>query len=288
MPPAVPAVALSTPFHAGGASGPNLDDPPRVRPPLRYAPAPPARPTPMPPADPDVLPLAPPGRLYRLFTVAVAVWVTGALVAGLLGTIHRLPILEHTARNLYFHVPMWFALLVGWGVAAYHSARYLATGRRLHDVRAEQAALVATTFGVLGLITGVVWARFTWYVGTNIWWNGDPRQVMVAIQLLISGAYFVLRGALDEPRRRARLAAAYALFATATLPFLTYVLPRRMASLHPGAEGNPAFSEMDIAPEMRWVFYASAAGFLLLFAWVYRLRVRARTAELVLAERDLA
>ena len=103
---------------------------------------------------------------------------------------------------------------------------------------------------------------------------------MVAVQLLIGGAYFVLRGSVDEPRRRARLAAAYALFATATMPFLTYVLPRRMQSLHPGAEGNPAFSQMDIAPQMRWVFYAASAGFLMLAWWMYTQRVRSRVAEM--------
>jgi heme exporter protein C len=236
------------------------------------------------PPEPLALPRY--GPLYRVAVAAVAVWVTVALVRGILGDVSNLPILEHTARNLYFHVPMWFTLLLGWLVAAWHSGRYLGTGRRIHDVRAEQAALVATVFGVVGITTGIVWARFTWYVGTDIWWNSDPRQVMVAIQLLICGAYFVLRGAVDTERVRARLAASYALFATATMPFLTYVLPRRMASLHPGAEGNPAFSEMDIAPEMRWVFYAAAAGFLMLAWWIYTLRVRTRVAELRAEERE--
>lgn len=225
------------------------------------------------------------GAVYRAGVAVIAVWVTAVLVLGIMGKVSNLPILEHTARNLYFHVPMWFTLMLGWFLAAWHSARYLVTGRRVHDVRAEQAALVATTFGIVGITTGIVWARFTWYVGTNLWWNSDPRQVMVAIQLLICGAYFVLRGAVDDERLRARLAGAYALFATATMPFLTYVLPRRMASLHPGAEGNPAFSEMDIAPEMRWVFYLSASGFLLLAWWIYTLRVRTRVAEITLEER---
>lgn len=239
----------------------------------------------MPTDDRDTLTLPRYGVGWRLYTVVVAVWVTVALTLGFLGRVSNLPILEHSARNLYFHVPMWFVLMLGWLVAAWHSLRHLQTGRRLHDVRAEQAALVATVFGVVAFATGVVWSRFTWYVGTGIWWNGDPRQVMVAVQLLISGAYFVLRGAVDDERRRGRLAAAYALFAMATMPFLTYVLPRRMASLHPGAEGNPAFSEMDVAPEMRWVFYASAVGFLMLAYWVYTQRVRLRAAELRLAER---
>ncbi|HLT46313.1 MAG TPA: cytochrome c biogenesis protein CcsA [Rubricoccaceae bacterium] len=235
----------------------------------------------MAPPDRDALPIPRYGAPFTLYRVVTVVWVTAALCFGLLGRISNLPILEHSARNLYFHVPMWFTLLFGWLIAAFHSLRHLQTGRRVHDVKAEQAALVAFAFGVFGIVTGTIWARFTWYVGTDIWWNSDPRQVMVAVQLLICGAYFVLRGALDDERRRGRLAAVYALFATLTLPFLTYVLPRRMESLHPGAEGNPAFSEMDIAPEMRWVFYAAVVGFFLLFGWVYTARVRMRRAELL-------
>ena len=220
------------------------------------------------------------GLAYRLFGVVAAVWVTVVLVLGVVAPVTSLPILEQTARNLYFHVPMWFVLYAGAVAGAWHAGRYLATGRTVHDVRSEAAWRVSTAAGVVALLTGVVWARFTWYVGTDIWWNGDPRQTMVAVQLLISGAYFVLRGQIDRERTRARLSAVYALFATATMPFLTYVLPRRLASLHPGAEGNPAFSQMDIAPQMRWVFYAAAVGFLMLAWWVYTQRVRTRVAEI--------
>lgn len=234
----------------------------------------------MSPVDRDALPLPRTGPAYRVFVIVTSVWMTVTVCLGLLGRIEFLPILEHSARNLYFHVPLWFALYAGTLVGAYHSLRYLITGRRIHDVRAEQAWTVAVALGVTALATGVVWARFTWYVGTDIWWNGDPRQVLVAIQLLIGGAYFVLRGAVDEPRKRGRLAAVYALFATTTMPFLTYVMPRRMASLHPGAEGNPAFSQMDLAAEMRWIFYTAVIGFLLLSWWVYTLRVRAEVIRL--------
>ena len=220
------------------------------------------------------------GLPYRLFGVVVAVWLTVALVLALLGPVSALPILEQTARNLYFHVPMWFVLYAGAVVGAWHAGRYLATGRTVHDVRSESAWMISTVAGAVALVTGVIWARFTWYQGTGLWWSPEPRQNMVAVQLLISGAYFVLRGSIDRPRQRARLSAVYALFATATLPFLTYVLPRRMASLHPGAEGNPAFSEMDIASDMRWIFYASSVGFLMLGWWLYTQRVRAQVLAL--------
>ncbi|MEM6325736.1 MAG: cytochrome c biogenesis protein CcsA [Bacteroidota bacterium] len=237
--------------------------------------------------DHDDLVLRTPGPLYRVFGVVVSIWVTVVLTLGILGPVSNLPILEHTARNLYFHVPMWFVLYAFSLVGAWHSWRFLRTRRRLHDVRAEQAWLVAMAFGLIAMVTGVIWARFTWYQGTNLWWSPEPRQNLVAVQLLIGGAYFVLRGSVDEPRQRGRLAAVYALFATALLPFLTYVLPRQMGGLHPGTEGNPAFSQMDIADEMRWVFYAASVGFLLLGWWVYTIRVRAKAADLRL-QRALA
>ncbi len=220
------------------------------------------------------------GLLYRLFGVVAAVWMSVVLGLGFLGPVPNLPILEQSARNLYFHVPMWFVLYAAAIAGAWHAGRYLATGRTVHDVRSEAAWMVSTVAGVTALVTGVVWSRFTWYQGTGLWWSPEPRPNMVAVQLLISGAYFILRGSLDRPRQRARLSAVYALFATATMPFLTYVLPRRMASLHPGAEGNPAVSQMDLAGDMRWVFYSAAVGFLMLAWWLYTQRVRAKVAEL--------
>ncbi|QXD14150.1 cytochrome c biogenesis protein CcsA [Rhodocaloribacter litoris] len=213
-------------------------------------------------------------KRYRLVRNVVAVWLTGMIVAAFVRDIPRLSILEHTARNLYFHVPMWFTMMAAAFVSAYHSLQVLRTGDLLRDIRALQAARVGFAFGLLGLATGIVWARFTWYVGTSIWWNFDPRQTMAAVQLLIYGAYFVLRTAIDEPHRRARMAAVYNLFAASTVPFLLYIVPRQMPSLHPGAEGNPAFSETDLAPAMRPIFYAAVLGFLGLFWVLYTQRVR--------------
>ena len=210
---------------------------------------------------------------YRWIRNGVLVWLTAVILAAFLVWIPFINILEHTARNLYFHVPMWFTMMAAFFVSAYHSLQHLRTGEPLRDVRAEQAALVGAFFGILGLVTGMIWARFTWYVGTGKWWNFDPKQTMAAVQLLIYGAYFVLRSGIDEPRRRGRIAAVYNLFAAVTVPFLLYVLPRQMESLHPGAEGNPAFSDIT-HPNMRLVFYPAVIGFIGLFWVLYTQRVR--------------
>ncbi len=230
-----------------------------------------------------------PSAAYRFITIGIAVWLTGVLLAGFLLEIPRISsILGESARNLYFHVPMWFSLMAAMGVSAVYSARFLAKGRIEFDIRAEQAALVGVVFGLLGLVTGMVWARFTWYEGAGLWWNWDPKQTMSAVQLLIYGAYFVLRSSIDEERLRGRIAAVYNLFAVVTVPFLLYVLPRQMDSLHPGAEGSPAFSATDLAPSMRIVFYPAVIGFIALWWWIYAQRVRAKMIEREVTLRNAA
>ncbi|WP_397546374.1 cytochrome c biogenesis protein CcsA [Rhodothermus marinus] len=217
-------------------------------------------------------------RRYRLIRNAVVVWLTLVVLGAFLLRIPRIHILEHTARNLYFHVPMWFTLMAAALVSAYHSLRYLQSGDPVRDLRAREAARVGIVFGLLGLATGIVWARFTWYLGTSLWWNFDPKQSFVVIQLLIYGAYFVLRSAVEDPEKRGRVAAVYNLFAFVTMPFLLYVLPRQMESLHPGAEGNPAFSDIT-HPIMRLVFYPAVIGFIGLFWVLYTQRVRLALLE---------
>jgi heme exporter protein C len=212
-------------------------------------------------------------RLYRVVRNTVVVVLTFVVLGGFLLAIPQLSILEETARNLYFHVPMWFTLMAATLVSAYHSLRYLQSSDMVRDVRAQEAARLAVVFGILGIVTGMVWARFTWYEGTGKWWNFDPKQSMAAVLLLIYGAYFVLRDGIEEPTKRARIAAVYNLFAFVTMPFLLYILPRQMASLHPGAEGSPAFSEIT-APIMRLVLYPAFIGFIGLFWVLYTQRVR--------------
>lgn len=212
-------------------------------------------------------------KRYRTILIGVVIWMTLVILGGFLLRIPKMNILEHTARNLYFHVPMWFTMLAAAFVSGYHSYKSLKTQRLVHDIRSVEAARMAVLFGILGLITGSIWARYTWYLGTPKWWNFDPKQTMAAIGVLMYGAYFVLRSTIDEPHKKARIAAVYNLFATSTLPFLLYVLPRQFDSLHPGAEGNPAFSEIT-HPIMRVVFYPAVIGFIGLFWVIYTQRVR--------------
>lgn len=204
---------------------------------------------------------------WKYLAVALLLYVA---VAGLLLPVPRLAILNETIRNLYFHVPMWFGMTIILGFSVYYAAQYLRTSDARYDVWSYQAARTGALFGVLGLLTGSLWARYTW--GT--WWTVDVRLNGAAIAMLIYGAYFVLRGSLPEAQQRARIGAIYNVFAFAAAMPLLFVLPRLTASLHPGAGGNPGFGQYDLDNGMRLVFYPAVIGWSLLGAWLTQLGAR--------------
>src|SRR5205823_6457108 len=76
---------------------------------------------------------------------------------------------------------------------------------------------------------GAIFSKGMW----GAYWNWDPRQTSIFFLLLVYAAYLTLRGAVDDPARRARLAAVYGLFAAAVTPLLVFVVPRIFFSLHP-------------------------------------------------------
>ncbi len=205
----------------------------------------------------------------------VAVWMTLVIAGGILIQIPEIPILEQTARNIFFHVPMWMAMFAMFTVSLVYSIRYLNSPDLLFDIKAESAARVGMVFGVCGLLTGSLWARFTW--GT--WWTfAEPKMNLAALAMMIYVAYFVLRSAFDDEDKRAKISAVYNIFAVTTIPFLLYVVPRQLTSLHPGADGNPAFSEITAA-ELRYILYPAMIGFISVAFWIYDIVHRYKTVQ---------
>ena len=192
----------------------------------------------------------------------------------MLNEVPRLDILNETIRNVYYHVPVWFAMLFMMGLSLVHSVRFLASTDLKIDAKASNAALVGLFLCIPGLLTGSLWARYTW--GT--WWTfQDPKLNGVAISVLIYLAYFILRGSVDDEIRKARLGAVYNVFAFVMMLVFIMVLPRLTDSLHPGNGGNPAFGKYDLDNNMRMVFYPAVVGWILISCWLLELRNRIST-----------
>ena len=184
-------------------------------------------------------------------------------------------LLQETIRNTYFHVALWFSMIFLFIGAIRRSSKYLRSKDLIEDQRAASLTSVGILFGLMGLTTGAVWARFTW----GSYWSGDIKQNMTAIALLIYMAYFVLRSSIDDPDKKARISAVYNIFAFAALILLIYVVPRLTDSLHPGAGGNPAFGGEDLDNTMRMVFYPIIIGWTLIGFWIAQLGSRIRILQ---------
>ncbi len=194
-----------------------------------------------------------------------------------MGFLIKIPVLDgrmqQTVRNLFFHVPMWFCMQTLFIVSVIYAIMYLGKGKPIHDIYSLEFARTGLVFGILGLITGAIWANYQW--GKP--WSGDPKQNGAAIALLIYLAYFVLRGSVNDENKRARLSAVYNIFAFAMLFPTIWILPRLTESLHPGgqgSEGNPGLNPNDTTPEMEMVFLPAIIGWILLGVWITTLRIR--------------
>ncbi len=208
--------------------------------------------------------------LKNIWKAAAVLLVFYSIYAGLVNEVPRLAILNETIRNIYFHVPMWFTMMFLFGVSMVAGISYLHNFNLAADRVSEYAARTGLWFGMLGLITGMIWANYTW--GT--FWVSDTKLNGSAGTLLVYAAYLVLRGSVEEEHKKARLSAVYNIFAFSLMLVFIMVLPRLTDSLHPGSGGNPAFSAYDLDKRMRLVFYPSVAGWILMGIWLLQLQLR--------------
>jgi heme exporter protein C len=200
--------------------------------------------------------------------ICAAILLIYTLIAGMLTAVPALPILHETIRNLYFHVPMWFTMIFLLAVSVVNGIIHLRHGDIKSDIRSAAAIKTAMFFGVLGLLTGMLWARFTW--GT--FWTKDPHLNGSAITMLAYLAYFVLRNSIEDEQLRGRVAAVYGIFAFVIMLVFIGILPRMTDSLHPGKGGNPGFNTYDLNNNMKLVFYPAVIGWIMLGFWFYRLQ----------------
>ncbi|PCJ65665.1 MAG: ABC transporter permease [Bacteroidetes bacterium] len=206
--------------------------------------------------------------------ILAIVCLTYVIIGGfLMPAVDDLGILGKTIRNLHFHVPMWFCMLVLLTVSYIYGIKYLSKGNAAHDSMASSFVKVAMLFGLMGLATGSVWARFTW----GVWWIEDPKLNGAAIGMLIYTAYYILRNSIEDEVKRGKLSSVFNLFAFPIFIVLILVYPKMAVELsnHPGTGDTMAFSEFrPTANDLRMVFYPAVVGWILLGVWIATLKYR--------------
>ena len=220
-----------------------------------------------------------------IFRIILGVWLTVVICLGLLLPIvprpefwYQFPIipgLEEKARILFFHVPTAWLSVIAFISSMIYGIKYLRKRKLDDDIKSASAAGLGFMFCILATVTGAIWAKFSW--GT--YWNWDPRQTSIFVLLLIYGAYFALRSAVDIEEKRATLAAVYSIIAAVTMPFFMFIMPRILASLHPEPILNVQ-GKVQMNTTMLLVFLSSVAGFTGLYLWMWNLQVRIQQIEL--------
>lgn len=191
-------------------------------------------------------------------------------INGFLGPVPRLNILNETIRNLFFHVGMWFGMIALMITSVVYGIKGLVTKKIEFDIKSAEFAHVGVLYGVLGILTGMLWGRYTW----GSFWPDDPKIHGAAITVLIYLAYFILRAGIPDIEKRARVSSSYNIFAFVLLVLFLIVYPRIAPSLHPGNGGNPGFNTYDLDSSLRMIFYPAIIGWILLGVWMAQVRFK--------------
>lgn len=193
--------------------------------------------------------------------------------------------LEERARILYFHVPMSWIAFLAYIISMIFSIKLLRKYNSEYDIIASSSAALGTVFCILATVTGAVWAKFNW----GSFWNWDPRETSIFVLLLIYGAYFVLRSAIENEESRARLSAVYAILGAVAAVFFIYIAPRIYGGLHPGSaddsNSGPVLSQQEGSLNILKQIILSLAfcSFTIVYFWLLnlasRIRIASRTIE---------
>jgi len=207
--------------------------------------------------------------MNNILKILTFVLITAVIISGLIMPIPYIPALGDKARVLYFHVPMSWISVLAFFMSMWYSIRYLKTRNPDYDIKSFSSAGLGFLFCILATATGSLWAKFNW----GSFWNWDPRQTSIFILLMIYGAYFALRSAIDSDEQRAKLSSVYSIIAAVTVPFFVFIMPRLVETLHPDPIINSQ-GKISMDTTMLVIFLTSLFSFTLLYVWMLNLKVR--------------
>jgi len=181
-------------------------------------------------------------------------------------------VMGNVQRVFYFHIGTAWTALLGFLLAAIFSVVYLINKDLKWDRYQVAAVEVSLVFFFITIILGSIWARPAW----NTWWTWDPRLTTAAVTELIYIAYFMLRQGIDDPDRRARFGAVYALIGGISAP-ITFFAIRLFRTIHPvviGGDNAAAQGGFAMTADMRVAFFFALFTFTIIFIDLYWNRTR--------------
>lgn len=132
-------------------------------------------------------------------------------------------------KIFYFHLPIAISAYISFAIVFVSSIMYLRTKKQKWDIVSISAAEIGLIFAFLTLATGSIWGRSAW----GDWWvPWDVRLNTSLILFLIYLAYLMVRQAIEEPEKRARLSAVFGIIGFISVP-ISFLSVRFYAKMHP-------------------------------------------------------
>jgi heme exporter protein C len=131
-------------------------------------------------------------------------------------------------KIFYVHVPSAWSAMLAMGMVGIASILFLLMRDYRYDRFAAASAEVGTTFSLVMLTTGPIWAKPIW--GT--WWTWDARLTLTLFLFFLFVGYLLLRGAVVETSLRARYSAVLGICGLVLLPFI-HLSVYLFRTLHP-------------------------------------------------------
>jgi len=181
-------------------------------------------------------------------------------------------VMGEVQRVFYYHVATAWVGMLGFGVALVAGIAYLRTSKRKWDIVGLAAVEISLVFFFITILMGSIWARPIW----NAWWTWDPRLTTATIVELVYAAYLLLRQGIEDPDRRARFGAVYAILGFISVP-LTFLSIRIFRTIHPVVIGNSdptATGNFDMTSKMLQTFLYGLFTFSVIFATLLWHRIR--------------
>lgn len=120
-------------------------------------------------------------------------------------------------KIMYLHVPSVITTYLAFFLVFAFSIAYLWKRELIFDQIAKSAAEIGLVFCALVLITGAIWGKPTW--GTYwVWW--DVRLITTLLLFLIFVGYFLLRKAINDKDKEARLASVVGIIGCLDIPII--------------------------------------------------------------------
>lgn len=171
-------------------------------------------------------------------------------------------------KVFYFHMSAAWVGMLAFLVAAVFGLLYLSRRDMKWDTLTAASVEVGLLFTVICILSGMIWARPIW----NTWWTWDPRLTTVTIMAFTYIAFILLRRGVDNPTRRARFSAVYALIGFISVP-LTFFSARLLRTIHPVVFGGGE-ADMNLNPQMLATLFISLVAFTVLYAVLLLQRAR--------------